>query len=190
MRYAMFSTAGDSKPRLGIVHDGGMADVQALLAGSAGPSPASLLDLIESGPDVWRRTTSFLEAALSRRSADSGQRLEEIHWHAPIPRPRKNIICLGLNYASHVAETSTKIPNVPIFFTKSPTSTNGPYDPIPWDTSATKQVDYEAELGVIIGVGGKNISRTQARGHVFGYTVVNDVSARDVQFGHKQWFKG
>jgi 2-keto-4-pentenoate hydratase/2-oxohepta-3-ene-1,7-dioic acid hydratase in catechol pathway len=104
------------------------------------------------------------------------------------------VICLGLNYISHVVETSKasqlKIPEMPIFFTKSPTSVNGPYDPVPWDPSSTSQVDYEAELGVIVGVGGKNISRSAALSHVFGYTIINDVSARDVQFGHKQWFKG
>jgi 2-keto-4-pentenoate hydratase/2-oxohepta-3-ene-1,7-dioic acid hydratase in catechol pathway len=190
MRYAMFSTPNDSKPRLGILHGGGMADVRTLLGKSAGPTPASLLELIESGPDVWRRTAGLLEAAMAARSAGTSQRLEDIHWHAPLPRPRKNIVCLGLNYASHAAETATKIPTVPIFFTKAPTSVTGPYDPVPWETSATEQVDYEAELGVVIGVGGKNIARETARDHVFGYTAINDVSARDVQFGHKQWFKG
>jgi 2-keto-4-pentenoate hydratase/2-oxohepta-3-ene-1,7-dioic acid hydratase in catechol pathway len=83
-----------------------------------------------------------------------------------------------------------KLPDVPIFFTKAATSVSGPYDSIPWDRSATQQIDYEAELGVIIGTGGKNISRERALSHVFGYTVINDVSARDLQFGHKQWFKG
>jgi len=67
---------------------------------------------------------------------------------------------------------------------------NGPYDRIEWDPSLTQQVDYEAELGVVIGVGGKNIPRAKALEHVFGYTVINDVSARDVQLRHLQWFKG
>jgi 2-keto-4-pentenoate hydratase/2-oxohepta-3-ene-1,7-dioic acid hydratase in catechol pathway len=190
MRYAMFSTPSDSKPRLGILHAGGMADVQALIGNSAGPVPASLLELIESGPEAWRRTAGLLEAAIAARAASASRRLEDIRWHAPIPRPRKNVVCLGLNYASHVAETATKVPDVPIFFTKSPTSVTGPYDAILWDTSATRQVDYEAELGVVIGVGGKNIPRAKARDHVFGYTVINDVSARDLQFAHKQWYKG
>jgi 2-keto-4-pentenoate hydratase/2-oxohepta-3-ene-1,7-dioic acid hydratase in catechol pathway len=83
-----------------------------------------------------------------------------------------------------------KIPEVPVFFSKTPTAVTGPYDDVPWDRSATGQVDYEAELGVIIGIGGKNIPRTRALGHVFGYTVVNDVSARDVQLKHMQWHKG
>ena len=113
----MFSAANDSKPRLGILHGDGMADVRTLLGNSAGPTPASLLELIESGPDVWRRTAGLLEAAMAARSAGASQRLEDIHWHAPLHRPRKNIVCLGLNYASHAAETATKIPTVPIFFT-------------------------------------------------------------------------
>src|SRR4029078_6133226 len=76
------------------------------------------------------------------------------------------------------------------FFTKAPTAVNGPRDPIRWDRSTTAQVDYEAELGVILGTGGKNISRTAALSHVFGYTIINDVSARDLQMRHMQWFKG
>ena len=73
---------------------------------------------------------------------------------------------------------------------KAPTSVNGPFDDVPWDRSTTSQVDYEAELGVIIGVDGRNIPREKARPHLRGYTVINDVSARDVQSRHKQWFKG
>jgi 2-keto-4-pentenoate hydratase/2-oxohepta-3-ene-1,7-dioic acid hydratase in catechol pathway len=83
-----------------------------------------------------------------------------------------------------------KIPEVPVFFTKAPTSVNGPYDPIPWDTHVTQQVDYEAELGVVIGAAGKNIPAAKALDHVFGYTIINDVSARDLQKEHLQWFKG
>jgi 2-keto-4-pentenoate hydratase/2-oxohepta-3-ene-1,7-dioic acid hydratase in catechol pathway len=126
----------------------------------------------------------------------SEHRLEDVRLHAPIPRPRKNIVCLGLNYMSHLVETARPLQRqiknleVPIFFTKAPTAVNGPYDPIPWDRSATGQVDYEAELGVIVGRRGRNISRAEALEYVFGYTIVNDVSARDLQYAHKQWFKG
>jgi 2-keto-4-pentenoate hydratase/2-oxohepta-3-ene-1,7-dioic acid hydratase in catechol pathway len=83
-----------------------------------------------------------------------------------------------------------KAPEVPVFFTKAPTAVSGPRDPIPWDRSVTGQVDWETELGVIIGVGGKNIPRVSALAHVFGYTVINDVSARDLQMRHMQWYKG
>lgn len=83
-----------------------------------------------------------------------------------------------------------KIPEVPVFFTKAPTAVSGPRDPIPWDPSVTDQVDYEAELAVVIGVSGKNIPWAKALEHVFGYTVLNDVTARDLQQKHLQWFKG
>jgi 2-keto-4-pentenoate hydratase/2-oxohepta-3-ene-1,7-dioic acid hydratase in catechol pathway len=195
MRYATFSTSEHPTPRLGVAHGGGVSDLQHLLA--SGPAlhvPATLIGLIQTGPVGWRRIAEAVERALSARPPAEWP-ADRIRWHAPIPRPTKNIVCLGLNYVSHVAETTpsgrqAKAPDVPIFFTKAPTAVNGPYDAIPWDPSATSQVDYEAELGVVVGVGGKNIPRAQAREHVFGYTVVNDVSARDLQFGHKQWFKG
>jgi 2-keto-4-pentenoate hydratase/2-oxohepta-3-ene-1,7-dioic acid hydratase in catechol pathway len=197
MRYAMWSTPRDPTPRLGIVHAGGIADVKALAPGkSIGPVPATLLELIEAGPEEWRRIGHGIDLALSGPAASSATyRLQDVQWHAPIPRPRKNIVCLGLNYASHVRETTRldkpmKVPEVPVFFTKASTSASGPNDPIPWDRSATTQIDYEAELGVIVGSRGKNIKRGAALDHVFGYTVINDVSARDLQFGHKQWFKG
>ena len=194
MRYAMFSTADDPRPRLGVDYHGRISDVQTLLAGT-GPGPRTLLELIQSGRDGWRRTADRLNEQVSGRSVAGEHSLTGVRWHPPIPRPLKNIVCLGLNYASHVRETTNpdkpiKVPEVPIFFTKAPTTASGPYDAIPWDRSATTQVDYEAELGVIVGVGGKNIGRGAALDHVFGYTVVNDVSARDLQFGHKQWFKG
>ena len=105
-----------------------------------------------------------------------------MRWHAPIPRPAKNVFCLGRNYADHVKEAAKargqdfKLPAHPVFFTKPPTSVVGPYDDIVWDARVTQQVDWEAELGVIIGVGGKNIRREDAMSHVFGYTVINDVT--------------
>jgi 2-keto-4-pentenoate hydratase/2-oxohepta-3-ene-1,7-dioic acid hydratase in catechol pathway len=83
-----------------------------------------------------------------------------------------------------------KLPAHPIFFTKTPTTVIGPHDDIVWDRNVTQQVDWEAELAVIIGIGGKNIPRDRAMSHVFGYTVVNDVTARDLQNAHMQFFKG
>jgi 2-keto-4-pentenoate hydratase/2-oxohepta-3-ene-1,7-dioic acid hydratase in catechol pathway len=194
MRYAMFSTADDPTVRLGVVHGDRIGDVQKLLAGS-GSNPRTVLELVQSGRDAWRRAAERLSAQFSEKSFAGGHSPTDVRWHAPIPRPLKNIVCLGLNYASHVRETTKvdkpmKVPEIPVFFTKAPTSASGPYDPIPWDTAATSQVDYEAELGVIVGACGKNIKRGAALDHVFGYMVVNDVSARDLQFGHKQWFKG
>jgi 2-keto-4-pentenoate hydratase/2-oxohepta-3-ene-1,7-dioic acid hydratase in catechol pathway len=194
MRYVTFSLPTDRTERLGIVRGDRVFDAARLAASqSSGSNPPTLLELIQAGPDAWRRMSALLGQSGNQ---DGGVRLQEVRCHAPIPRPRKNILCLGLNYASHAQESSRardrpfKIPEVPVFFTKAPTTVNGPFDDVPWDSSATEQVDYEAELGVVIGVPGKNISRSKALDHVFGYTIINDVSARDLQLKHMQWFKG
>lgn len=196
MRYATFSTADNPTPRLGAVLGDKMADI-GRLPGAASPADVlTLPDLIRSGPDVWRRTAERIDSASSGKAFTAHYGPADIRWHAPLPRPRKNVVCLGLNYRSHAIESATafgretKLPAVPVFFTKAPTTVSGPYDAIPWDRAATGQVDYEAELGVIIGIDGKNIPRATALEHVFGYTVINDVSARDLQRGHLQWFKG
>src|SRR2546421_2758044 len=194
MKYVTFSLPNDPAPRLGVAGGGRIVDARTATDGKwPGAFPATLLDLIRSGPDAWARMAGLLAKAASR--AD-GYAQDEVRLHAPIPRPAKNIFCLGLNYASHMKETAKargreiKIPEVPVFFTKAPTAVNGPYDSIPWDRSATEQVDYEVELGVIVGVTGRNLTRAASRRHVFGYTILNDVSARDLQFRHGQWFKG
>ncbi|HSH41667.1 MAG TPA: fumarylacetoacetate hydrolase family protein [Arenicellales bacterium] len=122
--------------------------------------------------------------------------LDRIELLAPIPRPAKNIMCLGLNYADHVAETSaaaerdSKLPEHPIVFTKNVTSVTGPGSAIPFNPAASEQLDWEVELAVIIGRSGYAIDPGQAMEHVFGYTIINDVSARDLQFRHKQFFIG
>jgi 2-keto-4-pentenoate hydratase/2-oxohepta-3-ene-1,7-dioic acid hydratase in catechol pathway len=194
MRYATFSTPADSTPRLGIVAGDRILDVTTFPADPKGPlrMPASLLELIQRGPDAWRRT-----AELAAHPGDAKTHAaKDVRWHAPIPRPTKNVFCLGRNYADHVKEAARargqefKLPAHPIFFTKPPTSVIGPHDDIVWDQRVTQQVDWEAELGVIIGTGGVNIRRGDAMSHVFGYTVINDVSARDLQAAHLQFFKG
>jgi 2-keto-4-pentenoate hydratase/2-oxohepta-3-ene-1,7-dioic acid hydratase in catechol pathway len=137
-----------------------------------------------------------MASLLERAPSSESHRVADIRFHAPIPRPRKNIFCLGQNYASHAREAARardrpfKIPEAPAFFTKAPTTVNGPYDDVPWDPTVTEQLDYEAELGVIVGLKGKNIVRARALEHVFGYTIINDLSARDLQLKHLQWFKG
>jgi 2-keto-4-pentenoate hydratase/2-oxohepta-3-ene-1,7-dioic acid hydratase in catechol pathway len=193
LRVATFSLPHDSTLRLGLVlHDGDVIDARQAFGAD---SPATLTDLIRKGPDAWRRLADRLERAKPADYSSAVHRADTIRWHAPIPRPSKNIVCLGLNYASHVQETSKpgrqpKVPDRPVFFTKAATTVNGPYDPVRWDRSATEQVDYEVELGVVIGVDGRNITRGHAMRHVFGFTIMNDVSARDLQFAHGQWFKG
>ena len=116
---------------------------------------------------------------------------------APIPRPAKNVFCVGWNYLEHFEEGGAKLedkrelPTWPVFFSKAPTAANGPYDVIPYDGNISTQLDWEVELGVIIGKGGKNISEADAMCHVFGYTAINDVTWRDIQRRHGgQWDKG
>jgi 2-keto-4-pentenoate hydratase/2-oxohepta-3-ene-1,7-dioic acid hydratase in catechol pathway len=182
MRYATFSLPSDPALRWGAVRGDRIIEIT---------SAPSLLGLIRQGSDAWRRTADAVAA-----STADGHPLTDIRWHSPIPRPLKNIFCLGLNYAAHALESARargrepQLPAAPVFFTKAPTTMNGPFDEIPVERSVTNQVDWEVELGVIIGTTGKNISRSKALEHVFGYTAINDVSARELQATHMQWFKG
>lgn len=107
---------------------------------------------------------------------------------APL-RPGK-IICVGLNYMDHCREQKIDPPDRPTLFAKFPTSVIGPEDPIRWPADFSEQVDYEAELAVIMGRTARRVPHAEALSHVFGYTAANDVSARDVQFSDKQWIRG
>ncbi len=199
MKYVTYSLASnEAVQQVGVLRGTRVYGLASLLAHQgAGAVPGSILELIQAGPGVWQRIAMLAEEFLDRpASSQSGHPLDQVRLRAPIPRPLKNVFCLGLNYASHMEETArargrqVRVLEVPVFFTKPPTAVSGPHDPIPWDTSVTAQVDYEVELGVVVGIGGKNIPRAKALEHVFGYTVINDVSARDLQQKHLQWFKG
>ncbi len=119
---------------------------------------------------------------------------EELQLLAPIPRPRQDVICLGWNYAEHVRETTGDeggaLPEHPVVFTKSARVVNDPYGDIPWRPELSRKMDWEAELAVILGTPGADIPAERALGHVFGYTVVNDITARDLQKRHRQFFLG
>ena len=190
MRYATFSLASDLRPRPGIVIGDRVIDLGAV-SRWPGAAPSTLLDLIELGPEAWQRAGEAAAVPGARSFA-----LADIRWHPPIPRPRKNIFCVGRNYAAHVKEgaaahkVEAKLPDVPVFFTKAPTTVNGPFDDVPRHVGVTEQLDWEAELGVVVGRAGRGLSREAALAHVFGYTVINDVTARDLQGRHTQWFKG
>lgn len=120
----------------------------------------------------------------------------EVQLLAPIPVPGRNPFCVGRNYLDHVKEgyakrgSDLKLPEVPQFFTKATHAVNAPGAAVRLDSQVTKLLDYEVELAVIIGRGGRDIARDQAYDHVFGYTIANDVTARDLQRRHDQWFKG
>lgn len=113
----------------------------------------------------------------------------DVRFKAPIARPPK-IICVGLNYKAHAAEQKLDPPAAPLLFAKAPNIVIGPDEPIRMPAGLSEQVDYEAELAVVVGTPGFRIRRVDALKHVFGYTVVNDVTARDLQKGDKQWFRG
>ncbi len=124
--------------------------------------------------------------------------IADVHLEAPVPVPRRNVFCVGRNYHAHAKELSASVfkdnnanPEAwPIVFTKVPECVVGPTADVHLPTGVSEQIDYESELAVVIGQGGRNISRDKAMGHVFGYTIVNDVTARDVQMRHSQWDLG
>ena len=146
-------------------------------------APDSLLDYIRmrespAVPDLCAREGLPLDAGM---------------LDAPIPTPLRNIFCVGKNYLDHVKELASHAgggTGYPQFFTKATGSINGPFDPIPTHAEVTEQVDYEAELAVIIGKAGRDIPAQSVYDHIFGYTVLNDVTARDLQKRHGQWHKG
>jgi len=153
--------------------------------------PEDMLSLIAAGAKglAWLRKN----VAQAKASLPFGK----IKVLAPIPRPRKNVFCVGWNYVEHFEEGkqalkhTQELPAHPAFFSKPPTAVIGPYDAVPLHAGVTEKLDWEVELGVIIGKGGSNIKEADAYKHVFGYTAINDVSAREVQRQHGgQWFKG
>lgn len=177
MKLATFMHGSDQ--RLGVVEGETIVDVSAVAS--------TMLALIEGGPDMLEQV---------RKAASSGPRkpLSDVCLLAPIPRPRKNLVCLGMNYAAHAYETARargkpeRLPEHPVFFTKSASSINHPDGVIPYDAEISTQIDWEVELAFIIGRRGKNIAPADAMQHVFGYTILNDISARDLQARHWQFY--
>jgi len=171
-----------------IIHEG--RTLPAVVSGGrAHPLPGSpdapdSLDAIVADPERW---LPWLEAYAA--APGPGLALADVRLDAPLRRPAK-IVAVGLNYADHAAEGNVSLPAEPLVFTKFPSSIIGPREPITWDTALTDAVDYEAELAVVIGRRARNVSVDAALGHVFGYTCLNDISARDLQFGDGQWVRG
>ncbi len=164
MKLVTYST-GDGGPKVGYIEDSGIRPLGG----------ANMLEYIERGRDTDRQPGS-----------DEVVPLAEARLHAPIAYPQK-IIAIGLNYSDHAAETGSEIPEKPIVFAKYPNTIIGPGEPIRIPP-ITKQVDYEAELAVVIGRPAKNVSEDEALDYVFGYTNCNDVSSRDLQFSEGgQW---
>ena len=155
------------------------------------PPGVGVLDLITN----WARLRPALD--LARAPAHP---LATITLRAPIPEPRRDLFCVGKNYREHAVEfsrsgydavgLSEELPTHPVVFAKATTAVNGPFADIDPHPGVTREIDYEAELAVIIGHGGRGIPRDRAYDHVWGYTIINDVTARDLQRAHKQWLLG
>lgn len=165
------------------------------LSTAASDMPNNMLDFIARGPAALDEARAACHTGKGRIS------LSQIRLLAPIPRPARNIFCIGKNYREHVKEVQNAgsacssgdkntLPEKPIFFTKATTSVIGPHDPIPAWLDPTGSTDYEGELAVIIGKGGRSIQKAEAMQHVYGYTILNDVTSRRLQREHQQWFLG
>ncbi len=175
-----------------------LAAQRGALRRGRGGFPSSLLELIRGGEatlvlahEAWEYGKRLVDhqaiEELARRKL--AYPLKRVRLLAPIPEPGRNVFCLGRNYAEHAAERGAAVPEHPVYFTKPGTAVVGPGDDVVHH-AVTTELDYEVELAVIIGAGGKDIARADALRHVFGYTVINDVTARDLQKRHAQWFKG
>lgn len=181
MKFVTFHPLGaaSTAPRLGLLDGDAVVELPGDLPGLIAQGAAALDAIDRHGP---------------RHGLDAVQLL------APIPRPGRNIFCVGKNYREHAREFhdsgfdasagTEAVPSHPILFTKASNTVIGPGAPIPAYLDPTASVDYEGELAVVIGVGGRGISRADAMAHVFGYTIVNDVTSRTMQNRHKQWFLG
>jgi len=197
MKILTFRPQASAPMTLGVLDDDGrtVVDVAATAAAIGAPLPFaadSMLSLIDSGEAGLGALRALVAHGSARRVA-----LGDIHVCAPIPRLPRNVYCVGWNYLDHFNEgaahrkTPVDLPEHPAFFTKASNSINGPTDPIPFDARVSDKIDWECELALIIGRRGRNIPESEAMSYVFGYTVLNDVTARDMQRYHgNQWFKG
>lgn len=175
----------DKEQRAAFVHNNKAVDLADFGEVANFPLPSTILELIDMGSEVVAEINALLEDVSEAELDEISYDLNDIQITAPIPKPRKNIIGIGLNYTEHVAEsartldTTGKLPQKPIIFSKPPTTVTGPGTDILLNPRLTQQLDWEVELAVVIGKKGKYVPKDQALDHVFGYTIVNDISARD-----------
>lgn len=204
MRLVSFSTSAIPQIRVGIVQKHEILDVD-LAARALNIIPhEQMLDLLDHQAEGLQTLHDILEKAHGRPFGEvrtfvnigAVHDLNSVRLAAPIPRPHKNIMCLGRNYYEHAVESyrahGEERPkgDAPVIFTKATTTINDPYGQIVIDPAVSDKIDWEAELAVVIGKAGKNIPEEEALSYVFGYTVLNDVTARDLQDKFKQFFKG
>ena len=175
----------DSEPRLGFIHNNQVIDMEDFGEISNFPLPSSMLELIDMGYELVEELNDMIADTEQGLMDEIAYEMDEIIFLAPIPKPRKNIIGIGLNYTEHVAEsartldTTGKLPQKPIIFSKPPTTVTATNTEIIKNTKLTQQLDWEVELAIVIGKKGKYVSKADAMDYVFGYTIINDISARD-----------
>ena len=194
MKLATFDKNG--APALGIVDGTQILDLAAAAKkASVTGIPGTMVELIASGPGVLQKVRD-VAAKADTSDASLWRKLEGTRLLAPLGRPTKNVFCVGRNYKLHIEEGARArgreptYPPVPEFFSKPPTAVVGHEDEVRLDPNLTKQFDWEVEFALVIGKGGRDLVRGKALEAVFGYTVFNDVTARDLQAAHGQWFKG
>lgn len=185
MKLLTYNTSENSEPRLGFLHNNQVIDMEDFGEISNFPLPSTMLELIDMGFELVEELNDMVADTEQAYFDEIAYNIEEVTFLAPIPKPRKNIIGIGLNYTEHVAEsartldTTGKLPQKPIIFSKPPTTVTATNTDIIKNTKLTSQLDWEVELAVVIGKKGKYVSNADAMDYVFGYTVINDVSARD-----------
>jgi 2-keto-4-pentenoate hydratase/2-oxohepta-3-ene-1,7-dioic acid hydratase in catechol pathway len=175
----------DTEPRLGFIYNNQVIDMEDFGEISNFPLPNDMLDLIDMGFEIIAEITELISETPENFFEEIAYEMNEVTILAPIEKPRKNIIGIGLNYTEHVAEsargldTTGKLPTKPIIFSKPPTTVTGTNTKIIKNTRLTSQLDWECELAVVIAKKGKYVTKKNAMDYVFGYTVINDISARD-----------
>jgi len=185
MKLVTYRAGVEAAGRLGVLHNDLVIDVARLGAALNLTLPSTMLDLIDAGPDATRVIADAVAQTEGKRPYGVAVPVQNVRLLAPIPRPRKNIFGIGLNYAPHVEEssrsldTSADLPKQPVVFSKPPTTVVGPDDAIQHNKDMTQQLDWEVELAVVIGRRATRIAKSEAMDYVFGYTVLNDISARD-----------
>ncbi|CAG2141514.1 fumarylacetoacetate hydrolase family protein [Cupriavidus numazuensis] len=185
MRLVTFRTEVAAAARLGAIVDGYVVDLARFGEAVGASIPSDMLSFIDLGPAAVKSTSALLNEYKGRFPFGVAVPASNVKLLAPIPRPRKNIWGIGLNYVEHVAEssrsldTSKELPKEPVIFSKPPTTVIGPGDAIEHNKEITEQMDWEVELAVIIGTRGKGVKEAEALNYVFGYSVMIDISARD-----------
>ena len=197
LRLLTFAPKPGDAPRVGaLAANGRIVDLGAAASKSKKKlsfDAARMVSLIAVGEPALAEVRALLTAVPL-----DGPRVDDVRLLAPIPDPPRNVFAVGWNYVEHFEEgkglrdANQTLPEHPVFFTKATHVVNGPYDPIPFDPGVSRQIDWEGELAVVIGRRGRNIPEAKALGFVFGFTVINDTTARDLQQKRHggQWFKG